>query len=41
LAEYDGFQDADETLLQELIQVTDELLAKIQRRWHTKTNPAS
>lgn len=31
LAEYEGYLDVDETLLQELIQVTDELLGKIQR----------
>ncbi len=30
LAEYEGYMDADEQLLQELIEVTDLLLAQIQ-----------
>lgn len=30
LAEYEGYMDADEQLLKELIEVTDLLLAQIQ-----------
>ena len=36
LAEYEGYLDADETLLKELLQVTDELLLKLKTNKYYK-----